>query len=102
MNSEQTLADVRKDYSMAELSEHHVLASPLQQLEVWLHDASTAQALEHTAMTLATVDADNKPSARVVLLKGIDSGLVFYTNYASKKGNNIAENNNVAAVFFLA
>lgn len=100
MDSQQTLADIRSDYSKAELSEQNIVDDALEQLQIWLQEASTAQVPEYTAMTLATVNANNAPSARVVLLKGVDTGLVFYTNYSSRKGSDISANRAVAAVFF--
>lgn len=74
---------------------------PLVQLERWLADARAAQMIEPTAMTLATVDADGKPSARVVLYKGEhEGGLCFYTNYGSRKGAALAAHPSAALVFW--
>ncbi|NGY05549.1 pyridoxamine 5'-phosphate oxidase [Solimonas terrae] len=76
-------------------------ADPLAQLQAWLDDAIAAPMHEPTAMTLATVDAQGRPSARVVLFKGfVDGGLTFYTNYDSRKGRELADNPNVALVFW--
>jgi pyridoxamine 5'-phosphate oxidase len=85
------LADLRKDYSRAELDEAHADADPLKLFERWLHEAVQAQLPEPNAMTLATVGADGRPSTRIVLIKGFDArGIVWYTNYASRKGTELA------------
>ncbi len=85
------IADLRKNYEKAELDEAASDANPLKQFELWLQQALNAQLPEPTAMTLATVGADHKPSTRVVLLKGSDErGLVWYTNYDSRKGRELA------------
>lgn len=94
------LAALRTDYRMAALGEDDVLSDPLQQLERWLQEAIASQVMEPTAMTLATATAEGQPSARVVLLKGIDAGLVFYTNSTSRKGREMADNPHVAALMF--
>jgi pyridoxamine 5'-phosphate oxidase len=87
------IADLRKSYERAELNESASLADPLQQFEQWLHEAIAAAVPEPNAMTLATVGHDLRPSTRVVLIKGIDArGLVWYTNYHSRKGQELAGN----------
>ena len=74
-----------------ELDERTVDCDPFAQLRAWLDDAAAAGIAEPNAMTLATVSADGRPSARVVLLRGLDArGLAFYTNYESRKGNDLA------------
>lgn len=94
------LADLRRNYEKGTLEENSLAENPLGQLRDWLEEAKAAETLEPNAMTLATVDADGKPSARVVLLKGLDErGLVFYTNYDSRKAQEMAANPNVALVF---
>ena len=94
------LADLRRNYTKGTLDESSLAENPLDQLRDWLEEAKAAETLEPNAMTLATVDADGKPSARVVLLKGLDErGLVFYTNYDSRKAQAMAANPNVALVF---
>jgi pyridoxamine 5'-phosphate oxidase len=86
---------------MRELDEQSVDADPFQQLRAWLDDATTAGYVEPNAMTVATVDALGRPSARIVLLRRVDPrGLVFFTNYLSRKGREIAEHAQVAAVFY--
>ncbi len=88
MNS---LADLRKDYSRAEFDETHADADPLRQFERWLGEAVRAEVPEPNAMTLATVGDDGRPSTRVVLIKAVDSrGIVWFTNYASRKGRELA------------
>lgn len=83
------------------LNESDLAAEPLAQLERWLADAVAIGMQEPTAMTLATVSTDGKPSARVVLFKGFrDGGLTFYTNHESHKGQDLAANPNVALVFW--
>ena len=88
-----SLADFRKSYERAELSEDASHADPLQQFAQWLQEAITAEVPEPNAMTLATVGSDMRPSTRVVLIKGFDAGgIVWYTNYASRKGQELAGN----------
>lgn len=88
-----TIADLRKSYERAELSEDASLADPLAQFDQWLQQAIAAQVPEPNAMTLATVGADQRPSTRIVLIKGYDArGIVWYTNYDSRKGRELAAN----------
>ena len=83
--------DLRKDYALKTLDERDVDRDPCKQFGVWMVEAIHAQVPEPTAMTLATVGADGRPSARIVLLKGVDErGFVFYTNYESRKGRELA------------
>lgn len=83
------------------LLEEELESQPLAQLDRWLGDAQAAGMMEPTAMTLATVDAQGRPSARIVLFKGVhDGALTFYTNYAGRKGRELADNPNVALVFW--
>jgi pyridoxamine 5'-phosphate oxidase len=104
------IADLRTVYRRATLNESDVAADPFVQFRDWLDEAIAAQALEATAMTLATVDAGGKPSARVVLLKGLDveavvpgasgRGFVWFTNYDSRKGRDLAVHADAALCFF--
>ncbi len=81
------IADLRRNYTQAGLLEADVTADPIQQFKLWFEQAVAADIAEPNAMTLATVTAEGKPSARIVLLKGFDDrGFVFYTNYNSQKG----------------
>jgi pyridoxamine 5'-phosphate oxidase len=98
MNSKK-LADLRREYSREVLDVDTVQASPFEQFGLWMDEALNADLPEPTAMTLATVSADGLPSARIVLLKGVDSGLLFYTNYESEKGRHLEANPNAAIVF---
>ncbi len=87
------LADLRKSYHRAELDEAASDADPLRQFERWLAEALDAQVPEPNAMTLATVGSDLRPSSRIVLVKGVDArGVVWYTNYDSRKGRELAGN----------
>ena len=98
MNS---LADIRKDYKMKSLLETDASANPFEQFQVWWQEAVDSQIEEVNAMTLATVTPQGRPDARIVLLKGFDeNGFVFYTNYTSQKGQEMAANPYVALVFF--
>src|SRR4051812_11544145 len=89
----QRIADLRKSYERAELSEDASRADPLQQFDQWLTEAIAAAVPEPNAMTLATVASNLRPSTRIVLLKGYDArGIVWYTNYDSRKGQELAGN----------
>lgn len=95
------LRDIRQEYSREELSKTKVSADPFLQFETWMNEALAAEVNEPTAMTLSTVDAERRPSSRVVLLKGFDtSGFVFFTNYNSRKGRQLSENPFAALNFF--
>ena len=92
-NSTPSLADLRKSSERAELNEDASRADPIQQFDQWLGEAITAQLPEPNAMTVATVASDLRPSTRVVLIKGFDArGIIWYTNYASRKGQQLAGN----------
>ena len=90
--TDPNLADLRKTYAQRTLSEADVLPDAVQQFRVWLDEALAAQLDEPTALTLSTVAANGQPSSRVVLLKGLpdDAGFLFYTNYDSRKGRELA------------
>lgn len=92
-------ADLRRRYAAAGLAEADLAATWPEQLRRWLDDAAAAGVAEPTAMTLATVDPDGRPSARTVLLKGVDErGLTFFTNHTSRKGRALAADPRVALV----
>jgi pyridoxamine 5'-phosphate oxidase len=94
------LAELRKSYERGELDEAASADDPLRQFENWLEQAIKAQLPEPNAMTLATVAADGRPSTRIVLLKGLDArGLVWYTNYDSRKGRELAHDPRAALQF---
>lgn len=91
--SPSAIADLRKSYERAELSEDASEAQPLRQFEKWLNEAISGEVPEPNAMTLATVGHDLRPSTRIVLIKGYDErGIVWYTNYDSRKGHELAGN----------
>jgi pyridoxamine 5'-phosphate oxidase len=94
------IAHLRKSYERAELDESHSASDPLQQFDRWLQEAIAGKLPEPTAMTLATVGPGGRPSTRVVLLKGCDArGLVWYTNYESRKAQELAANPQAALQF---
>ncbi|GAA3940203.1 pyridoxamine 5'-phosphate oxidase [Hymenobacter algoricola] len=99
---DQQLADLRLTYAQRTLSEADVLPAAVPQFRAWLDEALAAHLDEPTAMTLATVDEAGQPSARIVLLKGLpdDAGFLFYTNYDSRKGKNLAARPLAALTFF--
>lgn len=95
------LANLRRDYAGKGLIEVSVDRDPIVQFGVWLDEALSSEITDANAMTLATVDAECRPSSRVVLLKGLDArGFVFFTNYESKKARDLAANANVSLSFF--
>lgn len=95
------LRDIRTNYEKSELFESGINPNPFEQLHTWLAEAISGKETEPTAMVLSTLDAKGFPESRVVLLKELkDNGLVFYTNYESKKGSQIAQNAHVAVVLF--
>jgi len=94
------IADLRREYHQAALTESDVDPDPLRQFDRWLREAVAAELPEPTAMTLASVDDAGKPAARIVLLKGFDaSGFVFFTNYDSRKGTELARRPLAALLF---
>lgn len=95
------IAAIRKDYTLKNFSENDLLKNPFEQFRIWFTEAIHAEVNEPNAMTLATVKPDGSPTARIVLLKGLeDDCFVFFTNYSSNKGQQIGVNNKVALVFF--
>jgi pyridoxamine 5'-phosphate oxidase len=101
MSVGKDLSDNRRNYIKHELVEGSISANPYQQFAQWFEDAGKGEVLEPNAMTLATADKAGKPSARIVLLKAFnEQGFVFYTNYLSRKGAEIAENNQGALLFY--
>lgn len=95
------IAALRKEYIRGGLDESAVNADPITQFSLWLNEAITAAVHEPTAMVLSTVSAAGAPSSRVVLLKGIDDGsMLFYTNYESRKGQELTQNPHAALLFF--
>ena len=97
---DSSIADLRQNYTLAGLSEADLDADPLKQFGVWFQQALDADLIEPNAMTLATATPDGKPTARIVLLKGVNQGgFVFYTNYESQKGQQLIANPYAALVF---
>ncbi|MER3428490.1 MAG: pyridoxamine 5'-phosphate oxidase [Pyrinomonas sp.] len=101
MSVKEILFSIRRDYSGKPLDERSVLRDPLKQLEAWLKEAVESEALEPNAMILATSSPEGAPSARAVLVRGLDErGLVFYTNYRSRKAQEIFANPRASGLFF--
>ena len=97
----KSLADLRKTYARESLNQAAVDPDPIVQFKTWMNEALDAELPEPNAMTVATVGADGKPSARVLLIKGVDErGFVFFTNYESHKGHDLAVNPHAALVFY--
>lgn len=95
-----TLADLRKDYSLAGLAEKDLARDPFRQFEKWFQEAEAAKIPEPNAMVLATSTRDGRPSARTILLKGFDGrGFVFYSNYESRKGRELESNPRATLLF---
>jgi pyridoxamine 5'-phosphate oxidase len=95
-----SLAELRKNYSLGSLDEADIDRDPIRQFEKWFAQAVDARLPEPNAMTLATVDARGYPAARIVLIKGVDErGFVFFTNYESRKGAELAVNPRASLLF---
>ncbi|HEY3757579.1 MAG TPA: pyridoxamine 5'-phosphate oxidase [Opitutaceae bacterium] len=95
-----TLADLRKDYSLAGLTEKDLARDPYRQFDKWFQEAEASKLVEPNAMVLSTASRDGAPSSRIVLLKGVDGrGFVFYTNYESRKGREIESNPRASLLF---
>jgi len=100
---EKSLAELRRDYSLEELSESSVAEDPFVQFGNWLEEYLNSAPLEPNAFVLSTADLDGRPASRVVLLKAFDArGFVFFTNYESKKARDLDANPNAALNFFWA
>ncbi|MSU66422.1 MAG: pyridoxamine 5'-phosphate oxidase [Opitutus sp.] len=94
------LADLRKDYTLAGLAEKDLARDPFRQFEKWFQEAEASKLVEPNAMTLATAGRDGRPTARTVLLKGVDGrGFVFFSNYESRKGRELESNPQATLVF---
>jgi len=101
MQSRKPIQNLRREYKLNKLSEETVHKSPFNQFEMWFRDILKVGLPEPNAMILATADEKSKPSARVVLLKGLnDKGFTFFTNYKSRKGKNLFENSYASLLFF--
>jgi len=96
-----SIADIRREYASRALGEGEADADPMRQFGVWFEEAASAQLLDVNAMTLATTTANGDPAARIVLLKGFDDdGFVFFTNYDSAKGRELAAHPRACLLFF--
>lgn len=96
-----TIADLRREYASRALGEDQADADPIRQFSTWFEEAASAQLLDVNAMTLATTTPDGAPDARIVLLKGFDDdGFVFFTNYESAKGRDLAAHPRACLLFF--
>ena len=94
------IQDLRENYDLAKLERSDLADNPVKQFEKWFNFALEKKVSEPNAMTLATVNSEGRPSARIVLLKGFnENGFIFYTNYNSGKGAQLRVNPNVALVF---
>lgn len=101
MNLFDSLNALRRNYGSRQFDENTAKDNPFEQFKIWFDDAVKAEFLDANAMTLATADKHGKPSARIVLLKNYDErGFVFFTNYESRKGNELNENPNASFLFF--
>ena len=99
----QQIAQLRRDYARESLSEEAVSKNPMDQFAHWFEQALSADLLDVNAMALSTVSDDGEPSSRIVLLKGVqDDGFCFYSNYGSRKGQELAVNPHAAICFYWA
>lgn len=100
MNMREDIASIRKEYTQAELTEQSVLKNPFEQFEKWFQQALDSEITEPTAMVLSTVNANDQPFQRTVLLKTFnEEGFVFYTNYESRKASHLDQNPKVSLLF---
>lgn len=93
------ISAIRKDYSIKSLDISDVSIDPMAQFKAWFDEAVKAKVLEVNAMTVSTIGLDGSPNARILLLKGVDTGFVFFTNYSSEKGIEL-ENHKFASLTF--
>lgn len=96
-----SIADLRKDYCRASLSEEDVDPNPIAQFNKWLAEAISAQVAEANAMSVSTASASGRPSSRIILIKEVDQrGFIWFTNYDSRKGQDLQENPQAALLFY--
>lgn len=101
MIENKIIQDLRRNYKLKSLDQKEVDTNPFEQFSVWFEEAMKSELPEPNSMILATATKDGKPSARALLLKGFDEkGFIFYTNYESRKGKELEENNNASMLFF--
>ena len=96
------IAALRENYIKGTLIVSDASLSPIEQFQIWFDEAISSELLEPNAFVLSTVSNEGKPSSRIVLLKGLDDGFKFYTNYLSRKGTELIENSNACITFFWA
>lgn len=96
------IADIRREYSLKTLDISEVNPCPIEQFKLWFEEALNSKVLEANAMNLATINQNGRPNSRIVLLKGVDSGFVFYTNYKSTKGKEMDSNPYASVTFHWA
>ncbi|MEB2779983.1 pyridoxamine 5'-phosphate oxidase [Algoriphagus sp. C2-6-M1] len=94
------ISAIRKDYSIKSLDISDVNLDPITQFRSWFEEAVCAEVLEVNAMTVSTLGLDGTPNARILLLKGVDTGFVFFTNYKSEKGKELEKHNTASLTFF--
>ncbi|WP_373398420.1 pyridoxamine 5'-phosphate oxidase [Algoriphagus halophilus] len=94
------ISAIRKDYSLKTLNINDLCANPIDQFNIWFQEALASKVIEINAMTLSTIGEDGFPNGRIVLLKEVDSGFVFFTNYQSQKGRELAKNPVASLTFF--
>lgn len=94
------ISAIRKDYSIKSLDTSDVNTNPITQFESWFEEAIKAEVLEVNAMTVSTLGLDGSPNGRILLLKGVDRGFVFFTNYESEKGMELEKHNSASLTFF--
>lgn len=95
------LQDIRQDYNKFKLDESSLNRDPFQLFKIWMDEALNGDFYDPTAFVLSTADKEGKPSSRVLLLKGFnENGFVFYTNYESRKGNELSDNPFASMLFF--
>ena len=94
------ISAIRKDYSIKSLDISDVKSDPIQQFESWFEESLNAEVLEVNAMTVSTLGLDGSPNARILLLKGVDTGFVFFTNYQSEKGKELEIHAYASLTFF--
>jgi pyridoxamine 5'-phosphate oxidase len=95
------IAQIRREYTKQKLSSKSVKKDPIEQFDLWLQEAVSANCLEPTGMNVSTVSENNTPSSRMVLLKGVSQGqFIFYTNYHSRKGQHLSKNPFISALFY--
>lgn len=94
------ISAIRKDYSLKTLNINDLCTNPIDQFNIWFQEALASKVIEINAMTLSTIGEDGFPNGRIVLLKEVDSGFVFFTNYQSQKGRELAKNPVASLTFF--